>query len=225
MSSQLRAKPESARHRKALRISSSLTETFRRMYKPMGAYVKPEEIIQILNKAKVKFVLMGAHGVGGWRYEPRATQDVDVLIRKSHHPKAVAAVRRAFPNLIVQDLPAVTRFLDPLDKKPVIDLMKPEEDLYQEVFRNPVKVGKTHHVPNLEMAIACKYAAMNSPLRIAEKKLLDAADFVSMVNNNYQNISLDTLFSLAEMAKNGSGPEILKWVEDARAGRIIPLRG
>jgi hypothetical protein len=225
MSSPVRNGPAVAEHRRALRISSDLTQTYRRMYKPMAAYVKPEELIHILNKAKVKFVLMGAHGISGWRYEPRATQDVVVLIRKSHHAKAMKAVKKAFPNLTVQDLPAVTRFLDPLDGKPVIDLMKPEEDLYEEVFRNPIKVGKTHCVPNLEMAIACKYAAMKSPFRSAERKLLDAADFTSMVTNNYQRISLDVLFSLAEMAKNGGGQEILKWAEDAKAGRIIPLRG
>jgi hypothetical protein len=225
MSSPVRNAPAVAEHRRALRISSDLTQTYRRMYKPMAAYVKPEKLIHILNKAKVKFVLMGAHGISGWRYEPRATQDVDVLIRKSHHAKAMKAVKKAFPNLTVQDLPAVTRFLDPLDGKPVIDLMKPEEDLYQEVFKNPVKVGKTHYVPNLEIAIACKYAAMISPHRNAEKKLSDAADFTSMAAHNYDDISQDILVSLGEMAKNGGGPEILKWVEDAKAGRIIPLQG
>jgi hypothetical protein len=224
MRSSVRNGPAVSEHRRALSISSELTQSFRRMYKPMGAYVRPEEIIQILNKAKVKFVLMGAHGISGWRYEPRATQDVDVLVRKSHHAKAVKAVKKAFPNLQVQDLPAVTRFLDPLDGKPVIDLMKPEEDLYQEVFKNPVKGGKNHWVPNLEIAIACKYAAMISPHRSAERKLSDAADFTSVVARNYDDIGQDVLFSLGEMAKNGGGPEILKWLEDAKAGRIIPLQ-
>ncbi len=224
MSSPVRSGPAVAEHRKALSISSQLTQSFRRMYKPMGTYVRPEQLIQILNKAKVKFVLMGAHGISGWRYEPRATQDVDVLIRKSHHSKAVKAVKKAFPNLHVQDLPAVTRFLDPLDGKPVIDLMKPEEDLYQEVFKNPVKGGKTHWVPNLEIAIACKYGAMISPHRAPQKKALDEADFLEIVRHNSQAIALDVLFSLGEMVKNEGGKEILRLVEEAIAGRRLDLK-
>jgi hypothetical protein len=212
-----------ARHKVALGKSSQLTAIFRRMYKPQAPMITPEAVIKVLNKAKVKFVLMGTHGIGGWRSEPRATQDVDVLVSKSHHRKSVAAVKRAFPDLDVQDLPAVTRFLDPADGKPVIDLMKPEDDLYQEVFKNPVRVGKTHFVPNLEAALACKYAAMISPNRTIDKKLLDAADFVSMATANYHQIDRDVLYSLGEMVKKGDGAKILNRIEDAQAGRSFQV--
>jgi hypothetical protein len=212
-----------ARHKVALGKSSQLTAIFRHMYKPQASMVTPEAVIKVLNKAKVKFVLMGTHGIGGWRSEPRATQDVDVLVLKSHHRKGVAAVRRAFPDLNVQDLPAVTRFLDPTDGKPVIDLMKPEDEFYQEVFKNPVRVGKTHLVPNLEVALACKYAAMISPNRAMDRKLLDAADFINIATTNYHQIDRETLFSLGEMVKNGDGAEILKRVEDAQAGRSFEV--
>src|SRR5947209_20619187 len=109
----LRLASPTTQHRIALRKSSQLTAIFRRMYKPQAAMVTPEAVIRVLNQAKVKFILMGTHGIGGWRSEPRATQDVDVLILKSHHRKAVAAIKKAFPSLAMQDLPAVTRFVDP----------------------------------------------------------------------------------------------------------------
>ncbi len=212
-----------ARHKVALGKSSQLTAIFRRMYKPQAPMVTPEAVIRVLNKAKVKFVLMGTHGIGGWRSEPRATQDVDVLVLKSHHRKAVAAVKRAFPDLDIQDLPAVTRFMDPADGKPVIDLMRPEDELYQEVFKHPVRVGRTHFVPNLEAALACKYAAMISPNRTTDKKLLDAADFVSMATTNYDEIDRELLFRLGEMVKDGDGFKILKRIEDAQAGRSFQI--
>ncbi len=212
-----------ARHKVALGKSSQLTAIFRRMYKPQAPMVTPEAVIRVLNKAKVKFVLMGTHGIGGWRGEPRATQDVDVLVSKSHHRKSVAAVKRAFPDLDIQDLPAVTRFLDPADGKPVIDLMRPQDELYQEVFKHPVRVGRTHFVPNLEAALACKYAAMISPNRTTDKKLLDAADFVSMATTNYDEIDRELLFSLGEMVKDGDGFKILKRIEDAQAGRSFQI--
>ena len=210
-----------ARHKVALGKSSQLTAIFRRMYKPQAPMVTPEAVIRVLNKAKVKFVLMGTHGIGGWRGEPRATQDVDVLVSKSHHRKSVAAVKRAFPDLDIQDLPAVTRFLDPADGKPVIDLMRPQDELYQEVFKHPVRVGRTHFVPNLEAALACKYAAMISPSRPAQKKALDEADFISMACQNYAIIDRDVLFSLAEMGKANGGHEIQLLLDQAQAGQRL----
>lgn len=211
----------SSPHRRALGISSELTAIYRRMYKPAAAMISPEDVICILNRAKVSFILMGTHGISGWRGEPRATQDVDVLIRKSHHRKAIKAIQKAYPDLLIQELPAVTRFLDPLDQKPVIDLMKPEEDLYQEAFNNPVRVGKSHHVPNLEMALASKYAAMRSEHRDSDKKHLDAADFINMVKFHYDEIARDLIFSLGEMVKNGGGKEIQRLIEEARSGGLL----
>jgi hypothetical protein len=211
----------SSRHVRALGISSALTQIYRDMYKADAAMITPADVIRLLNRAKVKFILMGTHGISGWRDEPRATQDVDVLIRKSDHSKAVKAVRIAYPDLILQELPVVTRFLDPLDQKPVIDLMKPEEDLYREAFKDPVRVAKTHYVPNLEVALACKYAAMVSQWRDAKKKHLDAADFISMVEARHEQIAHDVLFSLGEMVRNGGGREIQRLVEEARLGRLL----
>jgi hypothetical protein len=166
---------------------------------------------------------MGTHGIGGWRSEPRATQDVDVLIQKNDHGKAVKAIQKEFADLLLADLPIVTRFLDPLDKKPVIDLMKPEEDLYREALRDPVPVGKTHHIPRLEVALACKYGAMISPERSAMKKALDEADFISIAVQNYDEIKKNVLFSLGEMVKNGGGNEILRLVQDAIGGKRLKI--
>jgi hypothetical protein len=206
-----------------MRVTSALTNSFRRLYKPAAAMVTPEAVIGILNRAKVKFVLMGAHGIGGWCIEPRATQDVDVLVSHRHHAKAVRAIQKSFPELKTIDLPVVTRFLDPLDEQVVIDLMKPEEDLYAETLRSSLAVGKSHRIPSLEAALACKYAALVSENRIARKKALDEADFISMAVRNDEQIKTDVLFSLGEMARNGGGPEILRLVEDAKAGRRLTL--
>src|SRR5260221_365281 len=55
-----------------------------------------KKIIGVLNDAKVSFVLMGGHALGGWRSRPRATQDVDLLVAKKHHVKAVRVLRQVF---------------------------------------------------------------------------------------------------------------------------------
>lgn len=206
-------------HEESLRTSSKLVRWFREMYEPRAMNIEPKDVIRILNRIKVKFILMGAHGISGWLPEPRATQDVDVLVLKSHHAKAVSAVAKSYPNLVVLHLPAVTRFLDPVTQKPVVDLMKPEEELYADAFRYTVSVGKTHRVPNLELALACKYGAMYSIHREREKRMKDAVDFVGMAKHHFDRIDFDVLFSLGEMVKNGGGHAIRRLVEDARHDR------
>lgn len=203
-------------HRTALRISSNVTRNIRQLQGHTTVNIEPREVIKVLNKAKIKFTLVGAHGIAGWLVDPRASQDVDVIIH-AQHKKAVQAIRKAFPDLSVMDDEVVTRFIDPATNRPVIDLMKPDSDLHQNVADYTVQVGKTHRVPALEMALALKFAAMDSPHRKELKKHQDAVDFESMVAAHGDEIAEDVLFSLGEMVKNGGGREILKLVEAARA--------
>jgi hypothetical protein len=210
--------------KRALQISSMLAERMRRMFNPDAMKIKPEQVIKLLNKAAVRFVLMGAHGIGPWLKEPRSTRDVDLLVQKSHHRKAVRAVRETYPTLLMEDYPAVTRFLDPVDQEAVIDLMKPVEEIYQETLKTAVAAGKTHSIPNLEMAVACKFAAMTSPNRTERKRHLDAADLIGIVENHHQDIDHDILFGLGEMVHNGGGTELLKLLDDIQAGRPILFR-
>ena len=48
--------------------------------------------------------------------------------------------------------------------------MKLQSDLHMEVQNYSMQVGKTHCVPDLEMALALKFAAMDSPNREVNKK-------------------------------------------------------
>ena len=201
-----------------------ITGWFYEMQRPMAIQIKPVDVIRLMNKAKVKFVLMGAHGIAGWLEEPRSTQDVDILVHHSHHRKALQVIRKAYPHLTEQDLPAVTRFTDPEIGKVVIDVLKPVEALNKEALKTAVPAGRTHRVPSLEMALAGKYAAMMGPQRDSLKRGQDAIDFSLVARHNYDRIDLDILFSLGEMVKNGGGSEIQQLAEDARTGRWPQLQ-
>jgi hypothetical protein len=203
-------------HRTALSISSNVTRNIRRLQGRTAMNIEPREVIKVLNKAKIKFTLVGAHGIAGWLEQPRASQDVDVIIHAAHK-KAVEAVRKAYPALLVADTVAVTRFIDPATNLAVIDLMKPHSDLHEAARDYTVQVGRTHRVPDLEMALALKFAAIDLPNRRVNKKRQDKVDFVSMVAAHGDEIADDVLFSLGEMVKNGGGKAILKLVEQARA--------
>ncbi len=138
-----------AEHLQALHTSSELTRWFRRVREPGVEKVTPEGIIAALNRAGINPVLMGTHGLVGYRSEPRATQDVDLLVTKKDVRKAVAALEREYPYLEVLDSSAVTRMLDPVSQKVVIDVIKPASQAMRMVFRHAVKIGKTHRIPEL----------------------------------------------------------------------------
>ena len=177
----------------------------------------------MLHEAGVIGLLLGTHGIGGYRSEPRATQDVDVLIKKKDHAKAVRAMREAFPKLEMRDTPVVTRFVDPHNGKPVIELTKPTEPLLKAAFRFSHAVGETHRVPDLELALVRKFAAMVSPNRVQSKKLIDAGDFVDMVTHNLANIDEEKLQILANKVYAQGGTEIIQVVRDVEAGRSIRI--
>lgn len=208
-------------HGEALRISSEITRTLRRMYRPEVSMISPSDVMPVLNEAEVPFILMGNYGLTGWRDEPRATQDVDVLVRKRDHRKALRAIHEAFPFLEVRDFAVVTRFVDPITAIPLIDLMKPNQPLFKVAFRQTVLVEEGYRIPNLEFALACKFAAMVAPNRADEKKFLDAADFTSIVKKNQSAIHLRRLRRLGELVYPSGGAEVAELVENIKAGRRI----
>jgi hypothetical protein len=191
------------------------------MYRPEVCMAPPTDVIAVLNAAGVRFILMGNYGISGWRGEERATQDVDVLVGQRDHRKAVRAIHAAYPELEIADSTVVTRFLDPRTQTPLIDLMKPTQPLFKVAFRQTVLVEGSYRIPNLEFALACKFAAMVSPYRQEKKKLLDAADFMEIVDHNPTAIRLDRLRQLGERVYPGGGDEIIRLVEDASAGRRL----
>jgi hypothetical protein len=212
---------EGKRHRNALKTSSFLTLTYRRMYQRGAAMVTPEAVIRSLNRAGVRFVLMGTHGIGGWRDQPRATQDVDVLVAKKDVRKAVRALHASYPALTLRDLPVVARFLDPATNQPVIDVMKPNQDVYRIVFRHTIWVGSSHRIPSLEMALVSKFAAMTSPHRSVDKKLIDAGDFANMARHNRESLDRHKLARLADKVYPDGSVEVLQILEDVLAGRPV----
>jgi hypothetical protein len=211
------------RHKEALETSSYLTTLYRRMYRPMAAKITPRMVIKILQQAGVKCLLMGAHGIGGWKDKARSTDDIDLLVPQKQHGKAVKAIQEAYPDLAVADLPVVTRFSDKETGKEVIDLMKPVQDLFKVAFKYSIPVGKTHRVPDLEMALVAKFAAMVSPYRRPLKKHQDAADFMDMVEHNLNEIDFKKLQRLADKVYKGGAKEIGQLIEDIKAGRTLQI--
>jgi hypothetical protein len=206
-------------HASSLSTSSALSEYY------VPNLILPREVIHVLNEANIRFMLVGAHGLGGWTTKPRATEDVDILVGMRSHKKAVRALLRAYPNLQAEDHEVVTRLRDPDTGKVVIDVMKANQPLYREALRYSQVVeseDQSYQIPSLELALAMKFSAMISLSRDDVDKIQDYHDFAAIVRNN-TDIEMNKLHVLGQLVYNGGGDEITEKVRQVRAGEQIKL--
>ncbi len=206
-------------HEEALKISAALTSFY------VPAAIHPLDVVRALNEAKVSFVLAGAHAAFGWMREPRATEDVDVIVAVRQVKKAVKVLCETFPNLQAEDLPVVVRLRDGETKKVLIDVMKPLQQPYVEVFKNThrVQVGKlSYRIPSLEMAIVMKFSAMTSLYRADVDKYQDAHDFILLVRENPE-LDEPKLKELGELIYSDGGKDVVEMARKARAGEKLNL--
>jgi hypothetical protein len=221
-----------AGHAYAVRKSTQLTSYTKLHQRKAAMDVTPQEVVDALNGAGVTdWVLMGLHGYVGYMPNPRATQDVDILVSYGSRTRAKKAIATHWPALIVRELSQVTRFLDPLDldsdgqPKPVVDLMHPWSPFQELILKEYVIVDNEtqHRIPTLEAALASKYAAIISPYRDREKKEYDAGDFRGLVRANRDRIRSGDLNRLAALIWEGGAEDIERFVQVALTDQPFPI--
>jgi hypothetical protein len=212
--------------------STSITSNYRRLYRTNSMDVQPDQVANVLTEANIEpWVLMGLHGYVGYMSDPRATQDVDVMVPYALKEEATKAILHAWPSLQVRELEMVVRFSDPgeLDQqgmpKPVVDLMLPWSKFQEMILADHIVIDEPtgHHVPTLEAALASKYAAMVSSYRAVERKAQDAVDFRVLVLCNHDRIDLERLRELADAVWDGGGDEIERFLDIAVNGDQFEL--
>lgn len=220
-------------HAQAVRDSEHLRHQFLKLWRPMARpAVELRPIIRALQAKKVPFVLVGAHAIGSYTGRPRATHDVDILVRAGrNHARAVNAIKALYPSLEVRKLPMLTAFFRPGENESVVDVTLPHRRDNEEALQTAVWIedqGLKYRVPTLEAAMANKYGAMLNPGRDVGKRGQDAIDFYFMVKHSQDEgqkpIDLEKLEALGEMVwPGGGGKEIVRLVEEVRAGKLPTL--
>jgi hypothetical protein len=220
-------------HQDAVRESDFLSVQWRTMWgKRTGMAVELRKLLQTLNEKRIPFVLTGAQAIGGWTGRPRATHDVDILVKAGRNlTRAVNAIKALYPELEVRVFSGVTAFFVPGDKDSVIDVTYPHRLDLAETLAHPVWVedrGLRYRIPALEAALANKYGAMLTPTRNLGKRMIDVGDFMNMVLHSLDEgqhpIDLGKLAALGELVwPSGGGEEILRLVEQVKAGRSFSL--
>jgi hypothetical protein len=188
-------------------------------------FLSPVDVIRVLNREKISFVLVGAYGAIGYMTQARATEDIDVVVALKQVKKATRLLLEEFPFLEGDDQEVVVRLRDKESKNVLIDLMKPTQPHLRVIFKNSrtIESGKQRYrIPSCEMALALKFAPMISLARMDKKKHIDAHDFMDIVDNN-PDLDEKVLQSLGDLVYNGGGKEIVEMVRKVRAGETLRL--
>jgi hypothetical protein len=223
----------SAIHARAVRESCDITRTqWRLMKKKMPAKIDLYRILRTLTDKKTPFVLTGAHALGGWTGEPRATKDIDILVKPGRNQaRAVNAIHGLYPHLEIRHVLRIVRFHLPGENWSAIDITVPFRRDIEETLAHPVWVeerGLRYRIPSLECALANKYGAMLTLERNPAKRLQDAADFTKMVQRSLESggqpVDLERLQDLGDLIwSEGGGAELLSLVEQVRRGEVVNL--
>src|ERR1700738_5149650 len=111
-------------HREAVRESDFLSVQWRGMWgRTKTIPVDLRKLLQTLNEKRIPFVLTGAQAIGGWTGRPRATKDVDILVKGGRNQtRAVNALKALYPHLEVRQVFGVMAFFEPGERESVIDV-------------------------------------------------------------------------------------------------------
>jgi hypothetical protein len=217
-------------HHEAVLECGQLSDQYCEMWLHMAVVtVKVEAVLRALRAKKIPFVLTGAHGIGAWTGVPRATYDVDILVKAGrNYLRAVNAVKALYPELEVRQFAGVTAFFRQGEHRSVLDVTYPMRSDIEDTLATAIWVSKgpnRYRIPSLEAALANKYGAMLTVTRNADKRAQDAIDFYRIVKHSteegQQPIDLLKLEALGEKVwPGGGGDEILGLVQQARAGKV-----
>ena len=220
-------------HAEAVQECAYLSTQYRKMESTMAkVLIDLDRIIEALSAKKVPFVLTGAHGISSWTGRPRATQDVDILVKSGkNYARAVRVLRALYPQLEVRRFAGLTMFFPAGEKHSVIDVIYPIRPDNAEALRTAVWVeqrNQRYRIPRLEAALANKYGAMLTPTRDSIKRGQDAVDFAAMVKHSLdegrQALDLGALEALGELVcPGGGGEEILQLIDEVKTGKLPNL--
>lgn len=208
-----------------------LTNLYREIIPGMAKKIHLVEVLRALQAKRIPFVLTGAHGFSVWTGRPRATKDVDLLLKHGrNYIRAVDAIKEIYSHLKARRFGTVTAFFMPGQQESVIDISYPARPDNEVTLRTAIWVKKhslRYRIPDLEPALANKYGAMLALGRDPGKRAQDIVDFYYMVRHSTKGrrpIDHEKLETLGEMVwPGGGGKEILRLVNEAMAGKVPNL--
>jgi hypothetical protein len=180
------------------------------------------DIFSRLDAAGVEWVLVGAQAVNLYLVRPRATVDVDIVVRKKDLRKAKKALEEACGDVTDSEV-HFRGLLWPAPSRLEVDVIKStSHPLFDEALDRKVPVEGVP-APCIEALLALKYLSAVSPWRSKPDKLQDISDFIRAFFDNRPRIDRSLLSDLASRAYKNAGAEFEKFLEDVEDDRPITI--
>ncbi|MBD3406145.1 MAG: hypothetical protein GF411_08475 [Candidatus Lokiarchaeota archaeon] len=167
-------------------------------------FISSSDISSLLSSNNIKHVIIGAHALGGITSEPRATQDVDVVVKEGDYDKTVDLITKTYPDTYDDG----NRIKDKTGNV-LVDVLTDRNPIYRMVMR----YGKI----TPEMMLVMKFLSSKSPLRRKDKKIQDKADFFNVAGKS--NIDLEESLHLLRQSDEEfvlHRDEMVDWIKDAK---------
>jgi hypothetical protein len=160
---------------------------------------KVADLFRRLEEARVDWVLAGAEAINLYRKSPRATVDVDIVVRAKHIPKVRRVLKETCVALEETEV-HLKGTLSPAPLELTVDVIKSQSHpLFEEALDRRVQ-DEAAWVPQLEALLALKYLSAVSPWRSRGDKVQDVADFVKAFKDNQAGIDRALLVNLGSRA-------------------------
>lgn len=180
------------------------------------------DLFDHLDREGVDWVLVGAQAVNLYIPRPRATVDVDIVVRAKHLRKAKKVLKEACG--AVQE--SEVHFRGKLSPAPAlleVDMIKSTSHaLFEEALDRKVQFEGVP-APRIEALLALKYLSAVSPWRKEADKHMDAADFIRAFQANRLRVDRALLLDLASRAFKNARPEFEKFLHAVENGLPITI--
>jgi hypothetical protein len=180
------------------------------------------ELFDRLDAEGIEWVMVGAQAVNLYLVRPRATMDVDIVVRQKHLRKAKKVLREICG--AVEDSEVHFRgILEPDPARLEVDVIKSQSHvLFEEVLDRRVEIDGVP-AAKLEVLLALKYLSAVSPWRRVGDKHQDVSDFIKAFQDNRVRIDRALLVELASKAHRGARKEFEKFLDAVENGKPITI--
>jgi len=161
--------------------------------------MKAAEFFERLDEAGIDWVLVGAAAMNHYLPRPRATLDVDVVVRQKDIPKAKLVLNEVCTDVRETEV-HFHGVLSPDPSRLETDVIKSQShELFGIALDRKTRIEAVSIVP-VEVLLALKYLAAVSVWRAVEDKRMDVADFTRTFKANRSRIDRTLLIELASRA-------------------------
>lgn len=180
------------------------------------------EFFQRLEADGIEWVLVGAEAVNLYIKRPRATVDVDIVVRRKHLRKVKRILNDTCQDVVDTEC-NLRAVLSGDPNRLEVDVIKSQShELFDAALDGRTSVENVP-VPTIEALLALKYLAAISPGRQQPDKHQDIADFIRGYKENVDRIDRGLLVDLASRAHAGAReefPGFLDAVENDRPAML-----